>query len=743
MASPKSPLLTDADRKRRKRELILIPIVLVAFSLLTYLEVQLLQDRIVLPISNTILLFIIINLNLLLLISLFFLVFRNIIKLLYARRRKVLGSKLRTRLIFSFVGLTLFPTVILFLFSITFITNSFTFWFDIPVENTLENSLRVGETLFLQTDARNRIYADQLSIRLDESNALTEPSVAHVQEITDTLREELLLDTLEVYDANFQRIATSTKETFSIDFLPEISEQTFLEELRQRRSWSMEMDSPEGTVLRAVSAIPFDVNHSQILGYVAISTVISPAFSENMLATARGFEEYKQLKQLKEPIRATYYIILSIVGILALFIAIWLGIYMAKSISIPIMELSKGTQKVAQGDLDVHINATASDEIGSLVDSFNKMTKDLKDTRDQVSLAHKQLQEQNSEIEEQRQHMEIVLKTISAGVVTLDATGRVSTLNPAAEKMLIMTAKDVIQKSYDEILTGDVKEKVASIIDKISRQEEDQIETSFYVSKEIQTRTVWASFNALKDEQGNYIGVVIVLDDLTELEKAQRMAAWREVARRIAHEVKNPLTPIALSAQRLKRKYSHRINEEVFEEATGIIIEQVELIRNLVNEFSQFARFPSANLKSGDWGSIVTETVELYQDSYPNFAFNVSIPKDLPKILVDRQQMKQALINLIDNAIAATKANGTIWVRLEYVEQKQTLRLTIADDGVGIRPHNKSRLFEPEFSTKKTGMGLGLTIVSTIIKDHKGTILLEDNEPCGAKFMIELPVPTM
>ena len=732
-----SPLLTEADKKRRKKELIFIPVILIAFSLLTYLEVLLLQDKIALPISNAILLFIIINLNLLLLLSLFLLVFRNIIKLIYARRRKVLGSRLRIRLISAFVGLTLFPTVVLFLFSITFITNSFNFWFNIPVENTLETSLRVGETFFLQTDSKTRIYADQISARLGETHALAPNSI---EETTQNIRYSLLLDGLEIYGPDLKRLSISTKETFPTDFLPPISEQTFLEELRNNQSWTLTSESPEGTVVRAISEIPSDTGSA---GYVAVSTVIPPSFSINMLTTARGFEEYKQLKRLKEPIRGTYYITLSIVGILTLFAAIWLGLYIAKSISIPIVELAKGTQKVAQGDLDVRIEATTSDEIGSLVDSFNKMTKDLKNSQEEISFAHIQLQQQNSEIEEQRRHMEIVLKTISTGVITLDANGIISSMNPSAEKILMMLAKDVLFKSYEEFLNGAVKEQVKNILHRILIQGEESIEASFYVTDKDKMRNVWTSFNALKDEFGNSLGIVIVIDDLTELEKVQRMAAWREVARRIAHEVKNPLTPIALSAQRLKRQYSKRINEDVFEECTGIITDQVEIIRNLANEFSQFARFPSANLKLGDLGVLLTETIELYKDSYPNLTFDINIKETIPRIMLDRQQIKQALTNLIDNAIAATKAKGTIWLSVETMVENQKIRLTIADDGIGFQSHNKARLFEPEFSTKKTGMGLGLSIVASIIKDHNGTIQSEDNVPNGAKFIIELPIPIL
>jgi two-component system nitrogen regulation sensor histidine kinase NtrY len=245
--------------------------------------------------------------------------------------------------------------------------------------------------------------------------------------------------------------------------------------------------------------------------------------------------------------------------------------------------------------------------------------------------------------------------------------------------------------------------------------------------------------NALKDDKVSHMGMVMVFDDLTELEKAQRMIAWREVARRIAHEVKNPLTPITLSAQRLKRKYSDQYNDPVFEECTRLIIDHVDLIRNLVNEFSAFAKFPTADPKPCKLPPIIEETTALYKEGHPNIQFKIDIAEDFPVLNLDRQQIKQATINIIDNAIAAIKTQGAIFITLTYDSILKMARIEIADNGAGISDEDKTRLFEPNFSTKKAGMGLGLTIVNTIVADHNGMISVQDNQPHGAKFVIELP----
>jgi two-component system nitrogen regulation sensor histidine kinase NtrY len=249
--------------------------------------------------------------------------------------------------------------------------------------------------------------------------------------------------------------------------------------------------------------------------------------------------------------------------------------------------------------------------------------------------------------------------------------------------------------------------------------------------------------NALKDETNRYLGTMVVFDDLTELEKAQRMAAWREVARRIAHEVKNPLTPIKLSAQRLERKYGRRIKGDngIFSECTKTIIEQVDQIRNLVNEFSTFARLPAVKLGPCSLPAIVKESVALYKEAHPYISFQVNVGKDIPEMTLDKGQLKRVLLNLIDNAIAAIDEDGGfIMIKLNFDPETNLARLEVSDNGIGISSEDKDRLFEPYFSTKKSGMGLGLSIVNAIIEDHHGTIRAEDNTPSGTRFVIELPV---
>ena len=461
-----------------------------------------------------------------------------------------------------------------------------------------------------------------------------------------------------------------------------------------------------------------------------------------MRAIKKNFEEYQQIKMLKKPIQTTYYMYWSIIALLVTFCAIWFGFYLAKSMTIPLMELAEGTRRVANGDLTVHLDLSAGDEIGVLVDSFNKMTHDLRLSREQLELSAEMLRQRNIEIEARRRYMEIVLKNISAGVISLDARGIILTMNTSAEKMLNLDADKILNRRFEELLPVAFLEKARKVWDEIQLATGRTVERPLRLNIQGRSRSFLASLAALQDDNRRPIGVVIVFDDLTELEKAQRMAAWREVARRIAHEVKNPLTPISLSAQRLKRKYGQQIGDAVFEECTRMIIDHVELIRNLVNAFSDFARFPSANPQPCDLAPIIEETVALYKEGHEDIRFRLQIEGHLPLpvLSLDRQQIKQAMINLVDNAISASRGKGEIEIKLIHRKTAAKVRIIVSDDGPGISDDDKSRLFEPDFSTKKTGMGLGLTIVNTIVAEHHGTIRVEDRQPRGVRFIITLPI---
>ena len=739
-SSISDPTFAERDNARRKREGVLIIIITIVVALLTFAEFRIIHFGAEIPVSNTILMFILININLLLLILLIFLVFRNLVKLLYERKRKVMGAKLRTRLVVAFIALTLLPTIVLFFFSISFITTSIDFWFNVPVESALENSLTVGRSIYRRLEDNHRFYLERTSYQIVKKNLMDPANLNGLSRYIRIVQREFNMDAVEVYDINARRMTFAVAEELENRPLEVVSTDKLMKDIVPNSVWSDAIFVSTGELVRTIGTVPFGADRKQMEGFIVLSNILPPDLSQNMKSISRGFEEYQQIKLLKKPIQTTYYIVLSIVALLVLFCAVWFGFYLARSISIPIKELAEGTRRVAEGELSFTIDPVADDEIGSLVESFNKMTRDLRISREQLELSALMLQQQNVEIEEKRQYMEVVLKNVSAGVITLDAKGIVTTINKSAEKMLELSAGDVLSQSYQKLLAGEYDHVAREIIEDLSSSRNDAIQLPLRLTIHGRPRSFLVHVNSLRDDAGKPIGIVMVFDDLTEMEKAQRMAAWREVARRIAHEVKNPLTPITLSAQRLKRKFGKETADPIFEECIHLIIDQVELIRNLVNEFSAFAKFPTVDPKPCRLPPIIEETIALYQEGHPTITFDTRMANGIPVLNLDRQQIKQAMSNLIDNAIAAIKDTGRIEISVTHDSILKRVRIEVADDGTGVSDEDKTRLFEPNFSTKKAGMGLGLTIVSTIIGDHGGVISVRDNQPRGARFVIELPV---
>ncbi len=730
------------ELRRRKREIILIPCILVTVGLLTVLETHLIQFGTDIPISNTILMFILLNINLLLLILLIFLVFRNLVKLLYDRRRRSIGANLRTRLVITFVALTLLPTTVLFVFSINFISASLEFWFNAPVEKALQGSLHIGQSSYARMVSDNRDLLRRIAEQLLSTGVLSPNDPQMLQDYLQDLQAQHDLAALEIYTPGFRRIALVQSPALQDRTLRPIGSDLLRTSTGPESVQSTKEALASGELIRAFVKLSSAEGFRKAPGYIGLAKGVPPSLTGDLRAISKNIEEFHQIKLLKKPIQTTYYMYWSIVALLVMFCAIWFGFYLAKSMTIPLMELADGTRRVANGDLTVHLDLTAGDEIGVLVDSFNKMTRDLRLSREQLELSAEMLRQRNTEIEARRRYMEIVLKNISAGVISLDATGVILTMNTSAEKMLSLDADKIINRRFEALLPMPLLDNAQAVWQEIQSATGRTVERPLRLNIQGRSRSFLVSLAALQDESRRPIGVVMVFDDLTELEKAQRMAAWREVARRIAHEVKNPLTPISLSAQRLKRKYGQQIGDAVFEECTRMIIDHVELIRNLVNAFSDFARFPSANPQPCDLAPIIEETVALYKEGHERIRFSLQIEGELPIPLLslDRQQIKQAMINLVDNAITALRGRGQVEIRLRYRQADAKVQIIVSDNGPGISDEDKSRLFEPDFSTKKAGMGLGLTIVNTIVAEHDGTIRVEDNHPHGARFAITLPI---
>ena len=727
----------EAEARRRKRELYIILAVVPAILLLTYVESHVASLGGGIPIATNIFIFGLININIILLILLIFLVLRNMVKLFMERKSRLMGSRLRTKLVTAFVSLSIIPTFLLFFVVIGFINKSIDGWFGIKVEDSLKESLELAQNYYRDMNDRVASASRALAISTSEEGLLGD------EEKLELFMERKLTEgdyaTIEVYSSDGARSHFAISTKINRNMVPDVDPLSITKALKgEATGWVQTLDT--GDVVWGIAPIP--AGASKVAGAMVVSYYVPRSLVEKMKEISTAFQGYKQLKLMKFHVKASYFTILLIITLLIVFFSIWIGRYLAKMLTIPINELAEGTHAVASGNLDYRIKVESDDEIGLLVKSFNRMTEDLKAGKMNLEAANLDLRRTNTELDQRRQYIEIVLGNVPAGVVSIDKIGRIVSINRVAADMLGTDEGHALGRHYREVLREEDREALREMFREMSEMELESMERQMRVDVNGASMTVLVNLNALKDEAGSYIGMVAVLDDLTHLLKTQRMSAWKEVARRIAHEIKNPLTPIKLSAQRLRKKYMDRFPEEdtVFDECTMTIINQVDDLKNLVNEFSNFARMPAANPSPNDLNEIVGEVMALYKSGQRKVKLESSIDQRLPVLDIDRDQIKRVLINLIDNAVASVEDEGIVSVETHFIEELKLARIEVADTGGGIPSDIKQRLFEPYFSTKKTGTGLGLAIVSNIISDHNGYIRVRDNQPRGTRFVIELPV---
>jgi two-component system nitrogen regulation sensor histidine kinase NtrY len=724
------------ELRRRKRERIIIVITVFVILVLSFLEYQLFRTETILPASNNVLIYGLININVILIILLIFLIIRNVVKLIFERRHGVIGSKLRTKLVAAFVSLSLIPTVLLFLVSINFLSYSIDSWFSMRIGDALNKTIEVAQMYYQQTTDQAKFYARQISEDITRNRLYQIEREVYLRALMEQRQKSFKFSLMEVYfDNTKQKLIVKDKD--ATDLKPVPLSAKALEDVFLGNDISMVNPSGVGDLVSGAVPIYSYVSPRDVIGVVVVSIYIPKTLIDKVDVISKTSEQYKQLIILKNPLKFSYIITLFLVTLLIIFAATWFGLFLAKGITVPIQDLAEATLKIAQGDLDHQINVVAGDEIGVLVDSFNQMTKDLKKS-------NQRLEQVNLDIESRRKYMETVLRNVSAGVVSVDREGIITTINRAAEKMLDIKTGNILSKRYEEVLDPEHLAIVDELLQELRESKEGFIEKQLELKVKDRALTFLITTTLISDDDGNDMGMVIVFEDVTRLQRAERAAAWREVARRMAHEIKNPLTPVQLSAQRLQKKFGDKLGEDsdVFHECTKTIINQVDVLKNLVDAFSRYARMPVTNPAINDLNDVITDSVILFQDAHKEIAFDFSKGVDIPKLSLDPEQMKRVMINLLDNAVAAVnKQDGHIEIKTSYDGSRHRARVEVADNGCGIPPAYKGRMFEPYFSTKKSGSGLGLAIVNSIIDDHHGQLNVRDNSPRGTIVAFELPVP--
>jgi len=714
------------EKRRRKWEYIFALLFFLLLLGLTWAELKYLDEDYYLILNLLIL-------NGILLLAVLFYVMRNAVRLMLERRRRVLGSKLRTRLVLAFISLSLIPTALIYIVSVKFVQTSVDYWFKGQVEESMEQALELG-----------RAFYGSAQDRLERRGTVM------INEIVKTEyawggkgMDKYLKKKFSEYDLSLIGVINADGTVQNTHATPQwekswadIKEKVDWQSLKaDPRPWTTIIPKPGSDLVLGVT--PVDEGKT---GYIIIGETVGEGLLHRLDQIVRGLDEYKKLKDRKYPWKMNLYLTLGVMALLIILGSIWFGFRLAKELSAPVQALAVGTERIGRGDLSVRLEDRSDDELGFLVQSFNRMAEDLEQSQESVQQANVRLAQQNQELERRGQYIEAVLNNITSGVISMDAEGRIGTVNTAAEDILAVPSTLLIGKKPSELLSGDFSTWMQEALTQVSANPNTLWQRQLDLPVRGKVIKVLVNVVSLRTVGGREAGHVAVFEDITELEKIQRLAAWREVARRIAHEIKNPLTPIKLSAQRLQNKYGSNINEPVFEDCTTLIVNQVERLQNMVTEFSAYAKLPEVQPRPDLLAPILEEVVTMFENTYTDVKWQLNFQTTIEEFPFDREAIRKVLINLLTNAAEALKgvydAQTVITVGRDKHQGK--VFIVVSDNGPGL-PKDSSRLFEPYYTDKKGGTGLGLTIVRSIIADHKGTVSARPNDPAGTIFDIELP----
>ncbi len=682
--------------------------------------------------------FLLINTNIILLLLLIFLVVRNLTKLVVERRQRVLGSQLKGRMVMAFVTIAAFPALVLLLVSMEFFTNTIDGWFSTEVEESLEGAWSLAHTYYEESAADALLHSRAISRAISADGGSGLRNKRRLEALVEEHQRSYNLGTVQIFDRQGEQRVVQFNEQAPTG-LPlkadrELLDETFLGEDATRVEVLGESD-----IIRGGSPVYGGRSGEEVVGAVIVDYLVkrsAKAWSQDILDSYR---DYRQLKQSRRPFRNLYILTLSLASLVVVFSATWVGIYLARSITDPIGRLAEATQDVAAGRWGVKIEETGGDEVATLVRAFNSMTG--------------QLQTSHEDLDERRRYIENVLANVAAGVVSVDSQHLISTVNPAAVSLLGLPASGLVGREAIGVFTDAGYPEVAAMLEELNSGALPS-GTRRNIQRKEEGRTLLVTATALLRRSGSAAGSVLFFEDVSQIVAVERTEAWKEVARRIAHEIKNPLTPIQLSAQRLKRRLGESVEGDdavLFDECTTTIVDQVDHLKNLVNEFSRFTQGGDTEKSLHDLNDIVAETLPLYRQAWPDMDIGFERGESLPPVMMNRDGVKRALINLLDNAVSVSagsspaEANGQeagsnqIRVKTTFDKALSRVILEVADNGPGISAEDKARVFEPYFSTKDDGTGLGLAIVASVAAEHQAYIRLRDNMPSGSRFTIEFP----
>jgi two-component system nitrogen regulation sensor histidine kinase NtrY len=747
-SQPSEPVTEPERQKMHLRPVWIVLILLLPCLALTFYYSQVVgpggeEADSLLPTTSYAFVLLLLNLDLIGFVVLMLLLSRNLIKAYFERRHRLFGSGFRTKLVAAFIGFSLIPTVLLALVASGLVNKAVDVWFSDQIEQVMRDSY----------DVARMQHAGHITLAVNSAKAISREIYREDMLLTEQRdllvaamarkRAEFGVAGIEVFSAKMEALT----KALDLDNVPSSAldlpiGQLVLQVINGKQEVNAVQEAPTGRLVRAAAPIAASGRSGEIGGVVVVEAFVPESLLAKMEGIGHQYDEYKQTKAMKNPIKAGAYLFVAVITVLILFGATWFGFYVARSITVPIQQLAEATEAIAQGDLSVRIEAKATDEVGTLIDSFNRMTSDLQESKSEIEEANISLRHSNLELDRRRAYIETVVETIAAGLLSIDKSGLITNFNPSGERILGLAADQFRNRPANEVFKEFRLHPFQTVYDRMLADQRDTLTLEGQMEIDGRFLTIGLHGSRMKDEANKDLGIVLVFEDLTELIKAQKVAAWQEVARRVAHEIKNPLTPIQLSAQRLRKKFFEKSPdfEAIFDESTNVIVNEVTSLKHMVDEFSKFARLPTPQMAHQSLHDVINEVATLYRGAHKDVELIVQLDEDLPTLNFDREQLKRVLVNLLDNAIQAMHQKGRVWLATKYDTKRRRAVVSVADEGTGIAPEDREKLFVPYFTRKKTGTGLGLAIVRRIITDHEGQIQAGPNHPKGAVFTFELPV---
>lgn len=749
MSTPSDPFPVHKKRSHARRtRVIVLAVATLLFSGLFFVLQAFDTLRVWAPssVSETLILYALSMINFTAFIVLFMVLARNIIKLRRERAEMKIGARFKTRLVIFSIALSLLPALFIFFIITGMINRSMEKWFSLIPREMVRNAREIQESY-----VKGELDELQSTVITLARLVAREESEQVNQILTEELSNQKLL-LIEFYQRDgglMARIAaprlTASKglqEAWKQAYLAAARGESFATKVTETK------DNEGEDRIYLIAAAPV---LSGKAGSLVVAQQVSPDLAERAIAITKKDFEYEQLSDRRQLVKGNLLLGMALTTLLVLFIATWMALYVARSIAEPVQQLAQATERIKSGDLSYRAGVVGDDELAALALSFNQMTAELADNRHHLEQSAAKLQHTNAALDERRRYIEAVLQSLSAGVISLDEHNRVTTINAAALRLLRLEQIPTAGAALEGLLPEEQREELWRLMRRAARLSSITREVHFKLANNVKLDAA-VTVTALHDPQGQSRGTVIVVEDLTELIEAQRRAAWSEVARRMAHEIKNPLTPIRLSAERLAKNLLgtspngkpglDERNTQLVRECTALIGEEVATLQRMVDEFSSFARLPSATPVAASLNEVIENTLKLYDERLDGIRLESRLQPALPPVLIDTEQIKRVLVNLIDNAAEAlAEANGDrrLLIETREIAERETVEVIVADTGPGISHADRERIFEPYFSTRKRGTGLGLAIVSHIVAEHNGRIRVQDNLPHGARFTIELP----